>query len=134
MCSRTPGFTDDKIHVRLLGQTAPPDNVVGWLYVVTRRISNRQRLRTLTRRSVESSYRSAVCTRADPDLLLDARSILERLPPRDRRLLLLVVEGMGSTEIAQEFACSVRDIGQMVARARRKARRLLLNQNDIKKR
>jgi RNA polymerase sigma factor (sigma-70 family) len=113
--------------VRLLRQGSMPANVPAWLYVVTRRIWNRTRLRSLTRLSAESAYEPHFAhSRADPDLFLDVRSVLSRLPARDRRLLLLVLAGVRSADIASELGCKERDIGQMVARARRKARKLLV--------
>jgi RNA polymerase sigma factor (sigma-70 family) len=111
--------------VRLLRQPVLPDNPGAWLYVVTRRIANRARLRTLARLTAESLYERDFRGTRDPDLFMDVHFVLERLPPRDKRLLLLVVEGVGSTEIAREFGCHIRDVGQMVARARRKARKLM---------
>ena len=111
--------------IRLVKQAMPPENPIGWLFIVTRRISNRQRLRTLSRMFAEESWHRRLNNRVDPDLLLDVIAVLNRLPPRDRRLLLRVIEGASSAEIACEAGCSVKNIGQMVARARRKARRLL---------
>jgi RNA polymerase sigma factor (sigma-70 family) len=152
MCSRNPQLTEEAIHrlfatarrlaalwgppgdvddvaqeavVRLLRQPVLPGNPGAWLYVVTRRIANRARLRTLARLTAESLYERDVRGTRDPDLFMDIHSILERLPPRDRRLLLLVVEGVGSADIAREFGVQVRDVGQMVSRARRKARKLM---------
>jgi len=114
-------------------QRAPPLNPPAWLFVVTRRLCHRRSLRDRVRARAEEVYlleRSPAP--AAPDLLIDVDAILQRLAPRDRRLILRVLEGALSREIAVEFDCKVQDVGQMVARARDKSR-VLFNERKKKK-
>jgi DNA-directed RNA polymerase specialized sigma24 family protein len=124
----TPADAEDVAQeaiLRLLTQRRPPENVLPWLFVVTRRIAHRLRLRGMTRTDAELMYGARCRWVADDcDALLDVSKVLSRLAVRDRALLGCVVEGMGSSEIASTFHCHVRDVGQMVSRARRKANRL----------
>lgn len=111
--------------LRLLARPQPPANIPAWLFVVTRRLCNRIRLRDLARRSAEMESALPAGWNDPPiELCLDVQSILARLSARDRRLMLQVLAGEVSSAIAVEFGCRERDVGQMVARARRKARHL----------
>lgn len=111
--------------VLLLRQLRRPVNPVAWLFVVTRRLSHRNRLRSRARLDAEQVYGiSRARPGPDCDLALEARGILSRLTQRDRKLLLWVLEGTSSREIATAFGCQVRDVGTMVSRARRKAKRI----------
>lgn len=125
----SPVDADDvaqEVLVRLLRLPARPENPSAWIYIVSRRVWNRMRLRNLTRAEAETLFEPfRARTAGSPDLLLDVDSVLSRLPPRDRRILTMVFEGVKSPDIANELGCHVRDVGQMVARARNKARRLL---------
>jgi DNA-directed RNA polymerase specialized sigma24 family protein len=112
--------------IRLLSAGVTPDNAAAWLYVVTRRLANRRRIRELARQNAERCYLScAQCCEMNVDLLIDIGSALNRLPHRDRSLLTHVAVGAVASEIARTFDCQVRDVGQMVARARRKVRRFM---------
>ena len=111
--------------IRLIGAKSAPANIPAWLFVVTRRLCNRVRLRDLARRSAEEGYDFGAHPRETAiELRLDVEAILSRLGSRDRRLMLRVIAGEVSSTIASEFGCRERDVGQMVARARRKARLL----------
>lgn len=111
--------------VLLLRQASQPLNVASWLYVVTRRLAHRQHLRSRARLDAEHEYGCGRrSTPGDRDATLEAKRILARLAWRDRRLLGFVLEGALSREIAAAFGCQVRDVGQMVSRARRKAQRI----------
>lgn len=111
--------------IRLIAAKKAPANVPAWLFVVTRRLCNRIRLRELARLSVERDYHSAArWSEPAVELRLDVEAVLARLNARDRRLMLRVLAGEVSSAIAREFGCRERDVGQMVARARRKARLL----------
>lgn len=106
-------------------QPLPPRNSSAWLYVVTRRLCHRRVMRELARLNAEQAYvLHEQHASAGIDLLMDLHTILHRLTPRERRLILRVVEGASSKEIAVEFKCNVQDVGQMVARVRRKTRTL----------
>jgi RNA polymerase sigma factor (sigma-70 family) len=117
--------------IRLLVSGTHPVNAAAWLYVVTRRLSNRRRLRDVARTNAELSYLSAArIGEPSADLLIDMDSALRSLPCRDRSLLTHVVYGAVASEIAREFGCEVRDVGQMVARARRKMRRFMATRSS----
>lgn len=124
--SESPADVEDVAQeavIRLLSQPRAPDNAVAWLYVVTRRLSHRQRRKHASRLTAEEAFARCVLPSPDPDVLLDLSSLLSQLGARDQRLLTRVVEGAFSAELALEFGCHVRDVGQMVSRARRRARR-----------
>ena len=109
----------------LLGAGDRPRNARAWLAVVTRRLCNRHRLRDLARGSAESVYAVAKTSQtAAYEVIFDLYRVLEKLGERDRRLIERIIEGRNTAEIADEFGCASRDVGQMVARARRKARRV----------
>jgi RNA polymerase sigma factor (sigma-70 family) len=111
--------------IRLLRQRRRPLNLASWLFVVTRRLSNRHRLRSLARARAELTFhRGRRCVEDDHDVALDVRVVLSRLCTRDQKLLLSVAEGTSSREIANAFGCHVRDVGQMVSRARKRAKRI----------
>jgi RNA polymerase sigma factor (sigma-70 family) len=112
--------------VRLWSCSDPPRNAVTWLAVVTRRLCNRDRLRGEIRRRAEDVFNqtNALSHGGRLDLLLDLDRVLDQLPERDRRLLQYVTEGYQTREIASVLNCAPGDVGQMVSRARAKARRL----------
>lgn len=112
--------------LRLWSCREPPQNVVTWLAVVTRRQCNRDRLRREIREGSEAVF---VAERAPvqgtlQDLLFDVDRIMDQLSDRDRRLLQYLMEGRQTREIAAALHCAPGDVGQMVARVRAKARRL----------
>jgi RNA polymerase sigma factor (sigma-70 family) len=111
--------------LRLLRSGAQPENPAAWLYVVTRRLAHRRHSRDLARVDAELAFAARAQRRPDLDLWIDVGSVVSRLGERDRELLTQVVLGAVSSEIAARFGCHVRDVGQMVSRARRKARRLM---------
>ena len=111
--------------LRLLRQARSPDNVVTWLYVVTRRLAHRRSVRERTRTGAEQTFTETHMTAAlRVELVLDVGGILSRLKENDARLLTDVAEGKSSIEISVGFGCSIGNVGQMVARAREKARRI----------
>lgn len=114
--------------IRLWSSPEQPRNAVTWLAVVTRRLCNRLRYRARARMEAEEAYGCGAArdgTRPPaPEVLLDVERILRRMKERDRRLMLRVIEGRLTGEIASELGCGSRDVGQMVARARGKARKL----------
>jgi RNA polymerase sigma factor (sigma-70 family) len=112
--------------IRLWSLRDPPRNAVTWLAVVTRRLCNRLRMRERSRSRAEGVFavEQSSMPSASADFLLDVNRILGRLPERDRRLITSVKEGLYTIEIASLFECDARDVGQMVSRARRKARML----------
>ncbi|HYR26865.1 MAG TPA: sigma-70 family RNA polymerase sigma factor [Thermoanaerobaculia bacterium] len=111
-----------EVLLRLIRQQDQPRDTIAWCYVVTRRVCNEMRLRAATRRSAEDRYGRAIAHDVTNELTIDVASILQRLSPRERFLLELVREGIPTSEIAALLGCKTRDIGQLVKRARRKAR------------
>jgi RNA polymerase sigma factor (sigma-70 family) len=114
-----------EVLLRLIRQREKPANEVAWLYVVTRRVCNRMRLGAEHRSHAEQWYAHMQWPMAaSNDLAIEIGGILHELPPRDRRILELVIDGATAREIALSLGCKTRDVGQLVTRARRKARRL----------
>ena len=112
--------------LRLLQSDPRPANVVPWLYVVTKRLCARRTVRETARAEAEVVFESRrFDAPIDPDLRVDVSGVLDRLNSRDRRLLTALLEGAVSSEVAAVFGCHVRDVGQLVARARRNARKLM---------
>jgi RNA polymerase sigma factor (sigma-70 family) len=112
--------------VRLLAQQTRPRNEPAWMFVVVRRLCNHERLAAMERRAAEDAFRARDgWTGYALDLQLDVGTVLSHLRPRERRVLLLVVYGFPASGIARRLGCKERDVGQLVARARRKARMLL---------
>ncbi|HYK02940.1 MAG TPA: RNA polymerase sigma factor [Thermoanaerobaculia bacterium] len=111
--------------LRLIRQAQTPDNIITWLFVVTRRLAHRRMLRERTRTGAEQAFSETHMTNGlRVELVLDVGGILSRLKEKDARLLTDVAEGKSSLEISAGFGCSIGNVGQMVARAREKARRL----------
>lgn len=112
--------------IRLWSSASPPRNAVTWLAVVTRRLCHRERIRDQTRIRAEGVFAYDCCAVAPvaADLRLDIDRLLAHLGERDRRLIAFVVEGRHTIEIATELDCPDHNVGQMVARARRRARAL----------
>jgi RNA polymerase sigma factor (sigma-70 family) len=126
--SRTPADADDMAQEAMLRYamaTPKPSNPPAWLTVVVRRLSNRNRLRNLARRDAEATFlESYTPPRADIELQIELSRVVSRLTARHRRVIRMLVIGAQSADIAAAFGCKIRDVGQMVARARRGARRL----------
>jgi RNA polymerase sigma factor (sigma-70 family) len=121
--------------ILLLRQPRRPANLPAWLFVVTRRLSHRHRMRALARVNAEAVFDGGRVTAAqDHELTIDVRLVIARLGVRDQKLLLALVEGAVSSEIASAFGCRVRDVGQMVSRARKKALQLRNDGSPVRKR
>lgn len=110
--------------MRLLTQKQLPENVVTWLFVVTRRLAHRRTLRERSRAEAESAFADERDWSAQIDQTLDVESVLARLKPTQRTLLLYVAEGWGTRDIAHVLGCAPGNVGTMVARARAKARQI----------
>jgi RNA polymerase sigma factor (sigma-70 family) len=110
--------------IRYVGLTAKPRNPVAWLYVVVRRLSHRSYRRSLARCEAEAQFLSASrhLPRSHVDTFIEINMVLSRLPEHQRRLIVLLIGGAQSREIAETLGVKVRDVGQMVSRARRVAR------------
>ena len=95
-----------------------------WFYLVTRRLAARAASRIIRQAEAESISQTLGPSSSDsPEFFVDVKTILGMLPDRDRKLLELAVRGTSHREFAAHFGCQVRDVGQMLARARQNARR-----------
>jgi len=108
--------------LRFLAAAPCPDHPTAWLFVVIRRMCTRERERDLRRGDAEAAFESLRPAQHESGLLLEIEQVLDSLTERDRDLILLVIEGQDSREIARRFRCNIRDVGQMVARVRKRAR------------
>jgi RNA polymerase sigma factor (sigma-70 family) len=110
--------------LRYLTSEPPPDKPLAWLSVVVRRLSHRSHLRAAARRTAEARYVAALQSAlSESHFRLHLQEILSKLGGRHRRVIALLAAGAQSRDIAAAFGVKVRDVGQMVARARRLARR-----------
>jgi RNA polymerase sigma factor (sigma-70 family) len=114
-----------EVLIRLIRQPVWPRDTIAWCYVVTRRVCNQMRTRAATRRTAEHQYGAPAAIHFSGELWIDVDSVLRLLSPRERLLLELVRDGLPAREIAPLLGCKTQDVGQLVSRARRKARRLL---------
>jgi DNA-directed RNA polymerase specialized sigma24 family protein len=125
--SRSPADAEDisqEAMIRFVAATPVPENPVAWLHVVVRRLSNRSRLRNLARRDAEAEFiASSLPGGSDIETLLELRLVMSRMGDRHQRVISLLVGGAQSHEIAEAFGVKVRDVGQMVSRARKVALR-----------
>lgn len=114
-----------EVMMRLFRQRTRPRSHNAWLYVVTRRVCHRMRRAAEHRDRAERAFAAAERRMVTShELSVELDDILRELPPRDRRILEWTIAGVPSREIALLTGCKTRDVGQLVARARRKARRL----------
>ncbi len=125
---RSPADAEDiaqEAMIRYLAAKPVPQNPVAWLHVVVRRLSNRSRLRSLARQDAEAQFIASFhAGRSDVEMFLELHRVLSRIGDRHRRVINLLVQGAQSREIAEALGVKVRDVGQMVSRARKVARRV----------
>ena len=94
-----------------------------WFNVVTHRLAGRASSRTIRREEAErNSHPPRPSLTNSLEFFIDVKTILGMLPDRDQKLLELAVSGASHREMAARFGCPVQDVGQMLARARQKAR------------
>lgn len=115
--------------VRLLRRGAPPDRPEAWLITVATNLWRNARA-TRNRRSqllVRSHTDEALIDPARPvgerlevaETGERVRSAMNRLPERDRQLLLLMAEGYHYREIAEVTGIQEASVGTLLARAKR---------------
>ncbi|HEV7428559.1 MAG TPA: sigma-70 family RNA polymerase sigma factor [Thermoanaerobaculia bacterium] len=110
--------------LRYLTAEPAPAKPVPWLYVVIRRLSHRWYLRAVARLNAEARYATTLCSPLwDAHMHLQLEEIVAKLSERHRRVIVLLAAGAQSRDIAAALGVKVRDVGQMVARARRLAQR-----------
>ena len=113
--------------MKLYRRGSLPDDPPAWLVTVAHNLLRDDRRRTL-RRALLLREQASDATGATPDPSADAellaaervgavRAALERLPERDRRLLLLRHEGFRYREIASVLEIAPGSVGTMLVRA-----------------
>jgi RNA polymerase sigma-70 factor, ECF subfamily len=113
--------------VRLLRQNLPDDEVRPWLFTVAMNLV-RDRARKRERRQRLLTAAPDLVTRSplpDEDVeraerIAAVRAVLERIPERDRQLLLMREEGFRYDEIATVVGVAPASVGTLIARALKK--------------
>jgi RNA polymerase sigma-70 factor, ECF subfamily len=113
--------------VRLLRQELPDDEVRPWLFTVAMNLV-RDRARKTERRQRLLTTAPELVTRSPlPDeemqrteRITAVRAVLDRIPERDRQLLLMREEGFKYDEIARVIGVAPASVGTLIARALRK--------------
>jgi RNA polymerase sigma-70 factor, ECF subfamily len=113
--------------VRLLRQDLPEQEVRPWLFTVAMNLV-RDRARKSERRQRLLTTAPSLVTRPplpDEDMerterITAVRAVLERIPERDRQLLLMREEGFKYDEIARVIGVAPASVGTLIARALKK--------------
>jgi len=113
--------------VRLLKQPLPEDEVRPWVFTVAMNLV-RDRARKTERRHRLLTTAPELVTRTplpDEDLergerIARVREVLDRIPERDRQLLLMREEGFKYDEIAKVIGVAPASVGTLIARALKK--------------
>jgi RNA polymerase sigma-70 factor (ECF subfamily) len=126
--------------VRLYRRGSLPDEPVAWLISVALNLlrnvrggeSRRRRLLTIWRgdRAHSDAPPSPDAAVAAGDCGRLVRATLDRMPERERRLLLLSAEGYSYRDIARSLSLNEASVGVMLARARRAFRRFWEDRPD----
>ena len=125
-----PDVADDiaqEAFVRLLKQPLPEDEVRPWVFTVAMNLV-RDRARKTERRHRLLTTAPDLVTRTplpDEDLerserITAVREVLQRIPERDRQLLLMREEGFKYDEIARVIGVAPASVGTLIARALKK--------------
>lgn len=102
------------------------DRPHAWLDTVVRRLVWRSFRERSTYIGLEEAVGAEVMQVARPtDGLVPLRQVIGRLPARDRRILLLKLQGYSYREMARHLGCRPSAVGTTVHRAFARARRLL---------
>jgi RNA polymerase sigma factor (sigma-70 family) len=127
--------------MRLYRRGTMPDDLRGWLVSVAlnqardEHRTRARRLRLLRRRAPEEHMGDAAPSPEDDVLSAERRTLvrraLDRLPPRDRALLLLREEGYSYRELAVTLEIVESSIGTLLARAKVAFRRAYESQQQI---
>lgn len=122
-----PDAADDiaqESFVRLLRQTIPEDEVRPWLFTVAVNLVRDRARKSERRQRLLVSAPSLVSVAAPADVqveqaerIAEVRAALERIPPRDRQLLLMREEGFKYEEIARVVGVAPASVGTLIARA-----------------
>jgi RNA polymerase sigma-70 factor (ECF subfamily) len=110
--------------VRLLRQSLPEGEIRPWLFTVAMNLVRDHARKTERRQRLLTSAPTLVTPSALPDENVErservarVRQALERLPMRDRQLLLMREEGFRYEEIAAVIGVAPASVGTLIARA-----------------
>jgi RNA polymerase sigma-70 factor, ECF subfamily len=113
--------------VRLLRQSLPDQEIRPWLFTVAMNLVRDRARRNERRQRLLTTAPSLVTRPPLPDENVErseridaVREVLERIPERDRQLLLMREEGFKYDEIAQVIGVAPASVGTLIARALRK--------------
>ena len=113
--------------VRLLRQTLPESEVRPWLFTVAMNLVRDRARKTERRHRLLTGAPDLVTRQPLPDEDVErservaaVREVLERLPERDRQLLLMREEGFKYEEIARVIGVAPASVGTLIARALKK--------------
>jgi RNA polymerase sigma-70 factor (ECF subfamily) len=113
--------------VRLLRQPLPEDEVRPWLFTVAMNLVRDRARKTERRQRLLSGAPPLVTPGQLPDDHVEqseriqvVRAVLEKLPDRDRQLLLMREEGFKYEEIAAVIGVAPASVGTLIARALRR--------------
>jgi len=126
--------------VRLYRRGSLPDSPASWLVSVAMNLLRNEmgkrsrRFRLLSLFRAEASIADAAPSPAGAALAEGERrqvqAALDRLPDRDRRLLLLKAEGFSYREIAEALNLNPASMGTLIARAKERFRQALTEDSD----
>ena len=113
--------------VRLLRQSLPEEEVRPWLFTVAMNLVRDRARKSDRRQRLLTTAPELVTRRPLPDEDLErservatVRDVLERLPERDRQLLVMREEGFKYDEIARVIGVAPASVGTLIARALKK--------------
>jgi len=113
--------------VRLLRQSLPEDEVRPWLFTVAMNLVRDNARKTERRQRLLTAAPILVTPTALPDESVEraekiarVKAVLDRLPERDRQLLLMREEGFKYEEIAAVVGVAPASVGTLIARALRR--------------
>ncbi len=113
--------------VRLLRQSLPEEEVRPWLFTVAVNLVRDAARKTERRQRLLGTAPPLVTRPVAPDegverseRIAAVRSVLDRLPERDRQLLLMREEGFKYEEIAEAIGVAPASVGTLIARALRR--------------
>ncbi len=132
--------TAQEAFVKLYGRGAMPDSPQAWLFTVALNLFRNARATRSRRRELLSGPRGRV-TYSDPLPQPDegfesprvkdrVRRTLDKLPDRERDLLLLRAEGLSYRELAETLQLNESSVGTLLARAKRAFRDAYEGESD----
>ena len=114
--------------MRLYRRGSLPEKPDRWLVTVALNLFRNERSKERRQRGLRAAFPGDLGPRAVPSPAeriesrsrrAEVRSALDRLPPRDRELLLLRAEGYSYRDLAEVLTLNVASVGTLLARAKR---------------